>query len=424
MSIFSKKETNPVAQLMAKDDVVTSAEMALKATIDGILLLDDHGAVKMINPAGLKMTGFDKEEDAIGLNYASVLNLTDEKGNTVQNGDTQFDEAFRQNKLFKTYTYVLTPHQDNQKMIVALTIAPADQNDLHSDRVVVLRDITNVAKLESQQMDFIATASHEMRTPVASIEGYLSLALNPQTATIDNRARQYLEEAHQACQHLGSLFKDLLDVAKMTDGSMQLHLVPVEMNITIQQLVNEYSKTEIIKKQLQLTFGSTSSNQTTQINQVLYSKVDMLLLRGTIDNLIENAIKYTPQGGKIHVDVTGDDHHVIVSIADTGIGINQKDLEHIFQRFYRVDSSDTRIVGGTGLGLFLVKKQVEAMNGRVWAESKLGAGSTFYVSLPRLSAEEYEKMRIVIDNAEALAQKQAQANSQNNINQTQGGNNE
>ncbi len=419
MSIFAKKnKTSPVAQLMAKDDVVTSAEMALKATIDGILLLDDRGTVKMINPAGLKMTGFDKEEDAIGLNYASVLNLTDEKGNTVQNGNTQFDEAFRQNKLFKTYTYVLTPRQDNQKMIVALTIAPADQNDLHSDRVVVLRDITNVAKLESQQMDFIATASHEMRTPVASIEGYLSLALNPQTATIDERARQYLEEAHQACQRLGGLFKDLLDVAKMTDGSMQLHLVPVEMTATIQQLVNEYSKTEITKKQLQLTFGSASPNQTAQINQVLYSKVDMLLLRGTLDNLIENAVKYTPSGGKIHVNVTGDEHHVIISVADTGIGINQEDLEHIFQRFYRVDSSDTRTVGGTGLGLFLVKKQVEVMNGRVWAESTPGKGSTFYVALPRLSDDEYERMNIAVQNAESLAAYQAQNN-----NQPQGGNN-
>ena len=113
-----------------------------------------------------------------------------------------------------------------------------------------------------------------------------------------------------------------------------------------------------------------------------------------IDNLLGNAIKYTPTGGSVYVNVRGDGDRVLINVTDTGIGISNDDLPHIFQKFYRSDNSDTRTIGGTGLGLYIVKKRVEAMGGRVWAESAFGEGSTFYVSLPRISGEEYEKRMI------------------------------
>ena len=119
-------------------------------------------------------------------------------------------------------------------------------------------------------------------------------------------------------------------------------------------------------------------------------------MREILDNLVENAIKYTPEGGSIYINVRGDGDRALINVTDTGIGISSEDIGHIFQKFYRADNSDTREIGGTGLGLYLVKQRVEAMGGKVWAESAFGEGSTFFVSLPRISSDEYEKRMIVV----------------------------
>ena len=124
-----------------------------------------------------------------------------------------------------------------------------------------------------------------------------------------------------------------------------------------------------------------------------------------MDNLIENALKYTPEGGSVYVNVRGDGDRVVINVTDTGIGISADDLGHIFQKFYRADNSDTREIGGTGLGLYLVKQRVEAMGGKVWAESAFGDGSTFYVSLPRLTEDEYNKRMIAVQNQDMIEDK-------------------
>ncbi len=127
-------------------------------------------------------------------------------------------------------------------------------------------------------------------------------------------------------------------------------------------------------------------------------------MREILDNLVDNALKYTPTGGSIYINVRGDGDRVLINVTDTGMGISSDDLAHIFQKFYRADNSDTRTIGGTGLGLYIVKQRAEAMGGRVWAESAFGEGSTFYVSLPRLTGDEYEKRMIAVRNQQATQQ--------------------
>ena len=139
------------------------------------------------------------------------------------------------------------------------------------------------------------------------------------------------------------------------------------------------------------SFGTNAPVNGKQIEQLVYAAVDLGMLREILDNLIKNAIKYTPEGGEIWVNARGDGDKVLINVTDNGIGISPDDAAHIFQKFYRVDNSQTRQIGGTGLGLYLVKQRVEAMDGRVWVESAFGDGSTFFVSLPRLSNAEYQK---------------------------------
>lgn len=409
--IFKRKEQPAAAMVQGfgsatggapATDHALLAEMVLNTITDGVLIVDNTGTVRMINPAAILMTGCGAVENAVGLDVAYVMKLESGEGAPVEDAQNAVGLAVRNGQALVTRDYVLVTPQ-GQKHPVAITVKPT--GDATGQSVVTFRDIAKELEEEGAQMDFISTASHEMRTPVASIEGYLGLALNPQTATIDERARKYLEEAHAASQHLGRLFQDLLDVTKLDDKKMKVRLVPTEMVQMVQTIANGQTPA-MQQKNLRYSFGSADGNLATdhQLTQEVYAAVDIDFLREVINNLVENAVKYTPAGGAIWVNVRGDGDRVLINVTDTGIGISPDDLKHIFQKFYRVDNSQTRTIGGTGLGLYLVKSRVEAMGGRVWAESSFGEGSTFYVSFPRLTAEEYERRRQILANQEAMGQ--------------------
>ena len=182
------------------------------------------------------------------------------------------------------------------------------------------------------------------------------------------------------------------------------------MTSTVRSIANGQVP-QMSEKGIHYTFGSNGTNASGNgrfLNQEVYASVDIDFLREAVNNLVENAIKYTAEGGGIWVNVRGDDDRVLINVTDTGIGISPDDLKHVFQKFYRADNSQTRTVGGTGLGLYLVKQRVEAMGGKVWAESSFGEGSTFYLSFPRITAEEYQRRKQIASNIEAMStQKQA-----------------
>jgi signal transduction histidine kinase len=261
-----------------------------------------------------------------------------------------------------------------------------------------MRDVTKERAEDQQRRDFISTASHEMRTPIAEIEGFLSLALNEKSATIDTRAKSFLDKAYASTRHLGKLFQDLLSSTKAEDGTMTSNPKVTEMGELIDKAT---AGLKILAEQKNLVaefvIGSSSLiNARTGSGQVVrplyYTYVDPERIQQVIDNIFDNALKYTERG-KITVGLTGNDKVVQIYIKDTGTGIPKEDLGHLFQKFYRVDSSKTRTVGGSGLGLFICKKIIELYNGRIWAESEPEGGSTFYVNLPRLSSQQVESMK-------------------------------
>ena len=227
--------------------------------------------------------------------------------------------------------------------------------------------------------------------------------MNPSTATVDERGMEYLKKAHEASQHLGRLFRDLLDTTKLEDGQIQPHLEPLDIVATVKSIADEQIPS-ITAKGLGYQFGSGSVDQQLsggkRIDQLIYASIDKDFLREILNNLIENSVKYTSSGW-VTVNVRADNYNVQIIVEDTGIGIAREELSHIFQKFYRVDNRDTREIGGTGLGLYLVKQRVEAMNGRIWAESELGKGTRFIVLFPRISEEAYRQQRFFIDNQRA-----------------------
>jgi signal transduction histidine kinase len=231
-----------------------------------------------------------------------------------------------------------------------------------------------------------------MRTPVAAIEGYLALAMNDKVSKIDSKAREYLEKAHSSTQHLGKLFQDLLTSAKAEDGRLSSHPTVLELGDYLEHLVEDL-RFAAQKKGLDMEFilgtnstGGASDATQKMIRPLYYALADPDRLREVITNVFDNAVKYTERG-KVSIGLTGDTNVVQFRVSDTGPGIPPEDMPHLFQKFYRVDNSSTRTVGGTGLGLFICRKIVELYNGHIWVESKLGEGSTFFVNLPRLSAD-------------------------------------
>lgn len=399
MGIFQKKNTVTSADF--NTDQAILAEKVLNSINDGVMIIDQNGLIKLINPAATRMTGNSAPSEVLGLSYLTLLKLETGEGMAIPDSQNPLIVAVTNNSAWTSRNYYLVTLQ-GAKVPVAISLVPSGGRS--ADRIITFRDISQELEKEGEQTEFISTASHEMRTPVASIEGYLGLALNPQTATIDDRARQYLTEAHNASQHLGKLFRDLLDVTKLDDKRLKLHLIPTDMLAVVSEISGNLFTALVDGKHLNYSFGAggNDAGEKMQIEQSVYAMVDVDFLQEILSNLIGNAIKYTPDGGAIWVNVRGDGDNVLINVTDTGMGISPDNLTHIFQKFYRVDNSQTRTIGGTGLGLYIVKERVEAMGGRVWAESAFGEGSTFYVSLPRISSEEYDRQLMIIRNTQMM----------------------
>lgn len=401
---YIDQESAQVAKLsgMLKNKQVQS-EILIQSLADGIIVTNPDGKIGLINSVAASMLEWPADE-AAGLDINLVAKLRTDADAEITHEDNPFTTAYA-NKASAHATLKLVG-KNNKQTIVSIVASPimVSGSDTPSGVVAVLRDVSVEHKEEKQRADFISTASHEMRTPVAAIEGYLALALNEKVSKIDPKARNFLEKAHESTQHLGKLFQDLLTSAKAEDGRLVSHPVVVEMGAYLEQLTDAFTFSAQKKGLLaEFIIGTTpSEGQDKIIRPLYYTSADPDRLREAITNLFDNAVKYTPSG-KVSLGLTGNADVVQMFIRDTGPGIPKDDIPHLFQKFYRVDNSATRTIGGTGLGLFICRKIIELYHGRIWAESELGKGSTFYINLPRLSSQKALELQQVQSQDQAPA---------------------
>ncbi|WP_243812467.1 ATP-binding protein [Candidatus Nanosynbacter sp. TM7-008] len=369
---------NRLSAVESKSDVV------INAIDDGVLAISKDGNIELINPSAQQIIGWD-QGDALGLNWKSVLKLVTSDGKDVEDLENPIAQSLSKNQpTHNDKLFLLTSSE--KRILVSIVSSPVGTDG--EGIIVVFRDITKEKAEEREQAEFISTASHEMRTPVASIEGYLGLALNPATAHIDEKARDFITKAHESAQHLGRLFQDLLDISKVEDGRMKNNPKVINVNEFLKDIFDGLA-TKASEKQLNYIFmpDIVGESKEKSLQPIFYANIDPDHFREVVSNLIENAIKYTPSG-EVVVNVTGDDKQISVSVKDSGIGIPAEDIPHLFQKFYRVDNSDTREIGGTGLGLYLSRRLAEAMSGNLRVESKYKEGSTFYLEIPRMNSSE------------------------------------
>ncbi len=364
------------------NQVANKSEAVINSIAEGVVVTDGQGRIQLINPAAQQLLGW-KKEDAMSLDYRSVIKIGDSKGNDLPDESSPIRQMFITNQSIATNDYSLKT-RSGKSLMISLLVSPV--GDSSAGAIIVFRDITEEKQEERAKAEFISTASHEMRTPVAAIEGYLGLALNPSTAVIDDKARMFLQKAHESTQHLGRLFQDLLTVSRSEDG----RLTPKPTVVDVVAFTKEVVDSLLPKAQgkgLFLYFkptGGVGEEGSRTVSPVYYSYIDQDQLREVLNNLVDNAIKYTRQGN-VTIDVTGDDNNIMVSVTDTGIGVPPEDVPHLFQKFYRVDNSDTREIGGTGLGLYISRRLIESNNGHIGIKSEIGKGSTFFVTMPRIS---------------------------------------
>jgi PAS domain S-box-containing protein len=372
------------------------SEILFNAIGEGVIATDVYGKIQLINPAASKITSWE-QEDSLNVDITSVLRLIktdEEEERELESDEHPFVKAIsdQQNIILED---AMLSTQTNKRVELTITVSPIVIKEEVQGAVAVFRDVTDQRKQERQRAEFISTASHEMRTPVAAIEGYLALALNTNVSTIDSKARSYLEKAHESTQHLGQLFKDLLTAAKSEDGRLTNNPEVVELNDLLKKATDDL-RFSAEEKGLKMVYTTAPDDQTKirvqNIAPLYYVHIDPERMREVITNLITNAIKFTEEG-QITIGLRANQESVQITVADTGYGIPEDDIDHLFQKFYRVDNTATRTIGGTGLGLFISRNIVEMYKGRIWVESEVGKGSTFYINLPRLSKEQAEELR-------------------------------
>ncbi|MBP2057497.1 two-component system sensor histidine kinase VicK [Lactobacillus colini] len=334
---------------------------------DGVIATDRHGNITIINETALDFLN-KKEADVIGFSITNLLGLKDV---TIQ------DLMSTQQEL------IVTVNSDtHDEMILHANFSLIQRvTGFVSGLVCVLHDITEQQKNEREQQQFVSNVSHELRTPLTSMRAYVE-ALNDGAWKDPNIAPQFLGVVQEETERMIRMINDLLSLSRMDRGVAKMDLEWVNINDFVNHVLNRFDM--MLKKDAEKSDNSvkkyTIKREITK--QALWVEIDTDKMMQVIDNIMNNAIKYSPDGGVITVRLLQAHKHIILSISDQGLGIPRKDLNKIFDRFYRVDKARSRKQGGTGLGLAISKEIVEAHNGRIWADSAEGEGSTFYISLP------------------------------------------
>lgn len=324
----------------------------------GVMFVSEHRRIMLVNPAIEAMLGT-RQQDLVG-------KLHIEAGKNF--GLSQFiDRCIDTGQRLREEVHIYYP----QERILDVNIAPyINSKGEQRGGVVVLHDITEIRRLEKVRSDFVANVSHELRTPITSIKGFTETLLDG--AMYDEEAaRHFLQIISDESERLYRLITDILELSKIEQRRIELRLGAVNVREVMEEIVALVQEQALRK---QLTF-------TLPVRDVVIQS-DKDALRQILLNLVANAIAYTPEGGRIDLVLERKEHSVEIKVSDTGIGIPEKEISRIFERFYRVDKARSRDSGGTGLGLAIVKHLVENLQGHIIVESKEGAGSTFTVVLP------------------------------------------
>lgn len=334
---------------------------------DGVIATDRRGKVITINEMALSLLETTNEQ-AIGQSILTLLDL---------------EEEYTLRKLLETPEEILIDRSKSaeERMTLRSDFAMIRrESGFISGLVVVLHDVTEQEKTAEERRQFVSNVSHELRTPLTSVRSYLE-ALEEGAWQDKKVAPEFINVTLGETDRMIRMINDLLNLSRMDSGAQQMDLELVNFNELVDYILDRFDM---------MVNGQEKNYRIIRefTERDLWVEIDTDKIMQVIDNIMNNAIKYSPDGGKITVHLIETHNNVVLSVADEGLGIPKKDLEKVFERFYRVDKARARQQGGTGLGLAISKEVMKAHQGQIWVESVEGKGSTFYISLPYEPYEE------------------------------------
>jgi len=347
----------------------TKIEAIINSLTDGLMVIDREANLVLANPSILRLMQWSPDD------YQKPLPELLERA--------EYDIEFKESPYRESLERVLVEGESLKDEMTLGSQPPTifqvfwvplkDGDGRTSGAVILLHDITDFIELDRMKSDFISIVSHELKTPLTSIKGFLRLLTAERVGPITDKQRHYLEIVERQSESLTTLIEDLLDLSKIEAGIIEVRHDPVSLadvvNGVIQQLDNLARE-----KDISLSVQIPGDLPNVRGDGDRLSQVFM--------NLIHNAVKFTPPGGRVEIKATPTSKNCLVKVADNGIGISQQDLKRIFQKFYQVDSSSTRQQSGTGLGLAITRQLVAALDGEIRVSSVKGKGTTFSLTFP------------------------------------------
>ena len=328
---------------------------------DGVLATNRRGQITMINDMAKRQLGVESD-DALNQNILELLKIEDEY---------ELRDLITQSPEMMIYSQNVNGEYISLRVRFALI---RRESGFISGLVAVLHDTTEQEKEERERRLFVSNVSHELRTPLTSVKSYLE-ALD-EGALYDPVAPDFIKVSLNETNRMMRMVTDLLHLSRIDNATSHLDVELINFTAFITFILNRFDKMRAQdqekKYELVRDYPITS----------VWIEIDTDKMTQVIDNILNNAIKYSPDGGKITVSMKTTDDQMILSISDQGLGIPKEDLPKIFDRFYRVDKARSRAQGGTGLGLAIAKEIIKQHNGFIWAKSEYGKGSTFTIVLP------------------------------------------
>jgi PAS domain S-box-containing protein len=338
---------------------------------EGAITMDENGNVTRANEVALNILGFKKHE-LVGSWFPDKIVAVRNDGSVVDRLDRPITQAYLTGKTVTERTNYIT--KTGEAVPVAVTISPIMRADKPIGAVEIFRDISLELKSDRLKTDFISLASHQLRTPLTAIKLYSQMLESGMAGTINQEQQEYLKVIISATKTMNQLIKSLLNITRIEAGSIEVVAREVDVTNVIKELCMQF---EPEAKQKGIKLEAHINTKLPPLN------TDPLLVKEVCSNLISNAIKYSPSGGKVTIESCLDDANVVIAVHDTGYGIPEREQNRVFSKFFRAENIASKDVTGTGIGLYLVSMVVKSLDGELWFKSVENKGSSFYLSLPR-----------------------------------------
>jgi two-component system phosphate regulon sensor histidine kinase PhoR len=339
---------------------------------EGVIIVDEYGHVMEANQNALDTLGYLRDE-MVGAWLGKILPSKDKEGRDIPTSERP---VFRSLLTGQPTTQIISyVKKDGSLLPVSSTAAPFMVKGMPRGAIIIFRDFSHEIQVERAKDEFVSLASHQLRTPLTAMMLYAQMLEECRNGDLNDEQSLYLAKIKTSTERLQSLVTDFLNISKLELGRLDIQLKETDLEELIKIELSEIQPT-LKAKSAGLTFNSPAK-------KIPKAIVDPMLLGQAVHNLLTNAIRYTPSdNGQVEVSLGYKDNAFTICVIDNGIGIPEESKPRIFQRLYRAENAIETQEGGTGLGLYFVKKVAEAFGGGVWFESQLNKGSTFCISLP------------------------------------------